>query len=212
MFKNNKLKKEIEKLPSEYKVLSDVMLYINNKITITDYIIVSIYGIFVIEAKEYKGKITGDRYGKYWDRIDKKDSYINPINQNNVIIKILSNLLNIEETKFINIVCILNDNKKIDIKNDGEIIDKELVIDKILSYKEKIIDNPDELYMIVSKNNVVNEQIRKKYYKILKNMKDDFGKYVCPRCGNRLIKKNSLLGAYFVCLNYPKCKYKRKED
>lgn len=201
----NRLKKELEKLPDYYKILNNVMLYLNNKITITDYIITSPYGIFVIEAKKYKGKVSGDKYGKYWDK--KKGYYINPINQNNVVIKSLSSLLNIDESKFINIVCVLNKNKKLNITHDGEIIDKSMLVNTILNYQERLIDNQYILYDEIAKNNVGSKSIRKKYYKRLKNMKYDFGSSVCPKCGNKLFTRKNILGTTLVCSN---CNYKRK--
>lgn len=203
--KKNVLKKQLKKLPEEYKILNNVMLYLNNKIFITDYIIVSPYGIFIIESKKYKGKVTGDKYGKYWDR--KKGYYINPINQNSVLIKTLTNLLNLDESKFFNIVCILNKNKKLNITHDGEIIDKSKIIDNILSHKEQIIENYNSFSNVIIENNITNKSIRKKYYKRFKNMKNDFGSNVCPKCGNRLFIRKNILETTLVCSN---CNYKRK--
>lgn len=47
-------------LPSdEYTILYNVMLQTDRRISQIDYIVVSLYGIFVIEVKNYQGWITG---------------------------------------------------------------------------------------------------------------------------------------------------------
>lgn len=50
----------------KYKVINNIMLRVNGKTSQIDHIIVSNYGIFVIETKNYKGWITGNEYDDYW--------------------------------------------------------------------------------------------------------------------------------------------------
>lgn len=56
---------ELRKLSKEYLVLNDIMLRTEDKKTHQiDHIVVSKYGIFVIETKHYNGYITGNDYDK----------------------------------------------------------------------------------------------------------------------------------------------------
>ena len=50
----------------QYRLLNDVMLQTAYGTTQIDHIVVSVYGIFVIETKNYKGWITGSEYGEHW--------------------------------------------------------------------------------------------------------------------------------------------------
>ena len=44
-------KKDLKKLPKEYKILNNIMIKVNNSTHQIDHIVVSKYGIFVIETK-----------------------------------------------------------------------------------------------------------------------------------------------------------------
>ena len=71
-------KQELKKLPKEkYQVINDVYIKINNTTHQIDHIVVSPYGIFSIETKQYNGYITGKKYDKNWVRhIGKKEYYL----------------------------------------------------------------------------------------------------------------------------------------
>ena len=83
----------------------DTYLTINNlilentggttKTTQIDHLVVSRYGIFVIETKNYKGIIKGSENYYQWtcNIYDKKYSFMNPINQNYAHIKAVENIL-----------------------------------------------------------------------------------------------------------------------
>jgi len=50
----------------QYQLLKNITLQTDDGTTQIDHIIVSQYGIFVIETKNYKGWIFGDEYSKTW--------------------------------------------------------------------------------------------------------------------------------------------------
>ena len=89
----------LQKLPKDkYTVINDVFIEVNGYTNQIDHVIVSPYGIFSIETKQYNGYITGDKYDKKWIRHSgkKKYYYTNPIRQNYGHIKALSQLLKID--------------------------------------------------------------------------------------------------------------------
>ena len=77
--------------------------------------------IFSVETKQYNGYITGSKYDKNWVRHAGKNKYYytNPIRQNYGHCKALAELLNIDESKIYNIVCIPS-NAKLKIEHDRE--------------------------------------------------------------------------------------------
>ena len=65
---NNK----IQELPEEYVVFNDLLFESNGYSTQIDHIVVSPYGVFVIETKGYKGWILGRENGEYWTQTTDK--------------------------------------------------------------------------------------------------------------------------------------------
>lgn len=97
-------------LPREYQVFNDIYLSNNDMTTQIDHIVVSIYGIFVIETKNYKGQIYGNNNSEYWTEnfYGKAYKFYNPIKQNHSHIKALQKLLRIPFDTFISIIVFSN--------------------------------------------------------------------------------------------------------
>ena len=76
----------LQGLPKEeYKILDDVFLPIGELgTTQIDHIIVSVYGVFVVETKNYSGWIFADAYSPEWTQVlgKQKHQFQNPIRQN----------------------------------------------------------------------------------------------------------------------------------
>ena len=56
-------------MPEDYHVLDDIVLKTNKGTTQIDHIVVSKYGVFVIETKNYRGEIYGDDNRQQWTQI-----------------------------------------------------------------------------------------------------------------------------------------------
>ena len=58
-------KKALSKLPkAKYKIINNLFLSVNGLTHQIDHVVVSPYGIFSIETKQYNGYITGSKYDK----------------------------------------------------------------------------------------------------------------------------------------------------
>lgn len=205
-------KQALNKLPKDkYIIINDVFIKTNDCTHQIDHVVVSQYGIFSIETKQYNGFITGSKYDKNWIRHlgKKKYYYTNPIRQNYGHVKALSELLNIDESKIINIVCIPS-NAKLKIKHDGELVNNLTIVEKITSYQNSLIDNVNEIVSIIKKSNITDKNIKKEHIKNIKENIIDKDPNKCPKCGGQLIERNSKYGSFLGCSNYPKCKYIRK--
>ena len=206
------VKEALRKLPKDkYKIINDVFISTSNGTHQIDHVIVSKYGIFSIETKQYNGYFTGDKYDKKWIRHvgKKKYYYTNPIRQNYGHVKALSELLNLEESKIYNIVCIPS-KAKLKIKHDGELVRYTTIVDKILSYKDEVIANPQEFVDIINKNNITDKKLKKEHIKNIKENIVDNDPNKCPKCGGELVERNGKYGIFIGCSNYPKCKYIKK--
>ena len=164
-------KQELKKLPKkQYKVINNIYLKVNDRISQIDHIVISKYGIFVIETKQYNGYITGGKYDEKWIRHIGKNKipYTNPIRQNYGHVKSVCELLNLDERKVFNIVCIPS-TAKLKINHNGEITRNYNIEEKILSYKDEVIFNVDEIIKVINENNILDRKQRKKYREYLKN-------------------------------------------
>lgn len=167
----NNTKDALKGLPKDkYKIINNILIKINGYTHQIDHVIVSQYGIFCIETKQYNGYIKGSKWDKNWTRIVGKNRYLyeNPIRQNYGHVKTLCELLNMDESKIYNIVCIPS-GAKLRIKHDGELVRYNTIVDKILSYKDIVIDNVDEIVDIINKNNITDKTIKKEHIENIRN-------------------------------------------
>lgn len=178
-----------------------------------DHVVISKYGVFVIETKQYNGYIKGNEYDKRWlIKSGNKNFYVNnPLHQNYGHVKSLHEVLNMPEEKFISLVCIPS-RAKVSVKSNNVTRIYDL-LEKILSYQELIVENSIELYEIINNLNIKDKNERKNHVrnaKLIKNNKDEEFKDRCPRCGGKLIKRNGKYGKFMGCSNFPKCRFVKK--
>jgi len=91
-----KINIQLDQLPKDCKYLSDIMIENSKSKTgysQIDHIVISPYGIFVIETKNYNGAIKGSRNDRNWT-VNGRFKMYNPIKQNYGHIKALESLLN----------------------------------------------------------------------------------------------------------------------
>ena len=94
-----------------YIEFHDLIIPSRSGTTQIDHIYVSIFGIFVIETKNYTGWIFGSEKQSKWTQVvyKQKHYFQNPLRQNYAHIKALSELLQLPEEKFHSMVVFLGD-------------------------------------------------------------------------------------------------------
>lgn len=211
------VKQELRKLPKEkYLVLNDIMIKQNDSTHQIDHLIISQFGIFVVEMKNYYGKILGNEHKNKWIQcLGKNKSYfLNPIHQNYGHVKSLEELLNLDSKYFIPIVCFSNQ-AKLKIETKSCVVPLDYLVTTIKSYQNCILDNDfQEIYNKILELNVTNKSERKNHVKNIRNkINEDNRKannMICPKCGSHLVVRNSKYGSFIGCSNYLKCKFMRK--
>ena len=127
---------------SKYKILNDVLVRAKDKTVQIDHIVVSIYGIFVIETKNYSGNIYGDGYKdkgtQYIGR--EKNLFQNPLRQNYGHYKTIADLLNISDDKLIKPVVVFAGTAKLKISNANNVVYIRNLYNYVDYYKEEIIN------------------------------------------------------------------------
>lgn len=74
----------MRKLGKDYIVINNLKLNTKGTISQIDHLVVSNYGIFVIETKNYKGWILGNEDSQNWTQViyKYKNKFYNPVLQN----------------------------------------------------------------------------------------------------------------------------------
>ncbi len=99
--------------PAIYKVISDIIIPDKEGTTQIDHVVVSKYGIFVIEVKNYNGWIFGNEKDAEWIQVlyKKKSRFQNPLRQNYRHIKALVDYLKLDEKYFHSVIFFPGDSK-----------------------------------------------------------------------------------------------------
>ena len=97
--------------PATYHLIPDVMLPTADGTTQIDHVIVSRYGIFVLETKTFKGWIFGDEKSAQRTQqiFRKKSQFMNPLRQNYKHTKTLATLKGIPEDYFKSLIVFVGD-------------------------------------------------------------------------------------------------------
>ncbi|WP_411358661.1 nuclease-related domain-containing protein [Pseudidiomarina salilacus] len=96
-----------------YHLIKDVTLPSGDGTTQIDHIIVSVYGVFVVETKYYRGWIFGSAKQKNWTQsvYRRKYSFQNPLLQNYKHVQTLKELLGLDEHQVHSVVVFIGDSQ-----------------------------------------------------------------------------------------------------
>lgn len=94
-----------------YRLIKNVTLPTKDGTTQIDHIIVSIYGVFVVETKNMKGWLFGTEHQKTWTQqiFKHKSKFQNPLLQNYKHIKTLQTLLNLSDRQLHSVIVFIGD-------------------------------------------------------------------------------------------------------
>lgn len=91
----------LEKLGDDYTLFQDIYVPYEGRTSQIDHVLLSPYGIFVIETKNFSGWIYGKQTDRTWTQVlfSEKNTFYNPIWQNNTHVKALAQFLETPNTK-----------------------------------------------------------------------------------------------------------------
>ncbi|HPG92452.1 MAG TPA: NERD domain-containing protein [Clostridia bacterium] len=194
----------------EKYIINNFMLVDNGKSSQIDHILINQNGVFVIETKNYSGRIYGNQSQQEWTQVLSygkiKHKLYNPIKQNATHIYRLKKLLP-EETYIKSVVVFVQNNTKY-IQAQGVLNLGQLA--KCIKTSGDHSLCPSEMsniynLLLKAKNecSVTNwEHIAK-----IETMKENIQNNICPRCGGNLVERNGKYGMFYGCENYPKCEF-----
>ena len=148
-------------LPDEYYVLDDVVLKTERGTTQIDHVVISKYGIFAIETKNYRGEIYGDDSRQQWTQIIvtevryrrkwyktythvTKNQFYNPVKQSiGHAYEIKKHLLEWAHLKVIPIVVFAGNADLSNVQSSNHVIYDSNLIEIILSYRTAYLSDSD---------------------------------------------------------------------
>lgn len=206
----------LDSLPSQYKVINDLVLKTKNGYTQIDHIVISNYGVFVIETKNYSGWIYGSESKLNWKQTFRRSSYefYNPIFQNKTHISALrAQLSDLYRIPFVPIVVFTgNCSLKVYAPNVAVIKIGDLK-STIKSYSDNNIEEAmiELIYKRLLELNKSQEYSKDEHIQQIRQRKQEAQNAIylgrCPLCGGYLVERKGKFGKFYGCSNYPKCKF-----
>lgn len=212
------------KLPEDkYTVLNDILLVSNNNSTQIDHIVVSYYGIFVIETKNVHGKVYGSEGAEYWTQYlpdwgyktfgsTQEHKFRNPIWQNNGHVKAVKRLLSDWKVPVYGLVAFSNE-ADLRVSCDYPVMYWHDVVPFIEGYRDLCL-GPEEVESIAEFIRSFNHEGSEARTAHIANVRENEARRVnmvssgrCPLCGGQLVLRNGKYGQFWGCSNYPRCKY-----
>ena len=203
------------RLPAEYKVLNNVYLPQSDGTTAQiDHIVVSRYGVFVIETKNYSGWIFGNADDAEWTQTfyRKRSTFQNPLRQNDAHVFALVTNLRIDKSYFHNVVA-LTDTCEFMTMRPENVTSTRWIVEFILSFDEPLMtaSQVDEIAEAIAEcDGSVSEERKANHVANLKKRHSATRTGVtpaCPYCGGRMVLRTRKRdGAKFYgCASYPAC-------
>ncbi len=200
----------------KYHLIKNVTLPTEDGSTQIDHIIVSKYGVFVVETKNMKGWIFGSPNQKTWtQKIYKHSSkFQNPLHQNYKHTKTLESLLELNEEQIFSVIVFVGDSTfKTEMPENvtygkGYIRFIKSKVQSVLTEQEVIeITSKIETGRLTPSFKTNREHV--KHVKAIVEKKDN--NKSCPKCGEEMVlrevKKGQNIGnKFWGCSSFPKCR------
>ncbi|MFH4432835.1 nuclease-related domain-containing protein [Vibrio diabolicus] len=207
----------LSKLPeSDYTLIKDVTLPTSDGTTQVDHIVVSKYGIFVVETKNMKGWIFGSARQRQWtQKIYRYSSkFQNPLHQNYKHIKALETLLGCSEEHLHSVIVFIGDST-FKTEMPPNVTYARGSIRYIQQFNQVVFSDRDyarlteSINQIKLKRGVITDLKHRKHVKEVVASKVSSNQ--CPRCGSEMMLRETKRGEnigkqFWGCSTFPKCR------
>ena len=207
----------------DYRVYNDILIRNGKYTTQVDHIIISRYGIFVLETKNIHGKVYGNGHAEFWKQYlpdigykrcgsTQEHQLRNPIWQNEGHIKTLLRLVFGDGAPVYGIVVFPND-ADLMITADKPVLHMREVVPFIKQYCNIVITSDQmnfyrrRLFEVISTSESDRKVHLENVYRNKERRDSAVAHGKCPKCGGNLILRKGKYGDFYGCSNYPRCKY-----
>ena len=220
----------LAQLPKGYTVLDDIVLKTNNGTTQIDHVVVSKYGVFAIETKNYRGEVYGNddrqewtqiiatdvRYMKRWYKTYTyitKNHFYNPVKQSVSHANAIRRALNAWPNLTVVPIVVFAGEAALHVTTEHHVIYDVQLLATILNYNIPCLSDDDVAQVVSSltqKN--VRDQVDDRthvsnVYAAKRKTDSKIASGICPQCGGTLVLRNGRYGNFYGCSNYPRCRF-----
>lgn len=195
-----------------YRRFHNLIIPSKNGTTQLDHLLVSPYGLFIIETKNKKGWIFGSGDQSKWTQsiYGKKYSFQNPLRQTFRQKKVLSEYLGVDESIIRTVVFFVGD-CKFKTRLPENVLNSRLG-KYIKQFKDPIIDHLeiDRIVVQLQRHVLESSLTNKDHIRSLRERHSSTT--VCPKCGSNLVERTARKGPkeglkFLGCENYPRCRF-----
>ncbi len=202
---------------SDYKVIHNVVLKTGDITSQIDHIVISNFGLFVIETKNYKGWIVGHENSEYWTQIifRYKTKFYSPIRQNSGHIRALKSCLKEYPTLEYKSIIVFSTKAEIKVTTKMDVINSNRLLQTVKKYSQVNLTETEKenIYQKIMDSTLTSFNKSEHVQSIkrrIKSREDAIQKNKCPQCGNNLVEQKGKFGNFLGCKSYPRCKFTRK--
>lgn len=197
-----------------YRRFHDVIVPARNGTTQIDHVLVSCYGIFVVETKNYNGWIFGDEHAPQWtvSHFGKKFQFQNPLRQNFRHTQCLAEHLELEPAKFHSVVFFIGD---CELKTS---FPPNVMTQGLSSYIQSFATaclTPAEAGAVATALATLkaNPALTTRAHRASLTARHE-STTICPKCGSPLVERTARSGpnagnTFLGCKGFPKCRFIR---
>lgn len=216
----NSVRRILSQLPRKKFIrLNNVVLRNKYGITIQiDHVVIGAYGIFVIETKNYLGKISGTDESEHWSQLIYGNTHnlYNPVLQNRSHIAALKDSIKDAVPEWFPYVSIVafESSATLDVTAETAYVVGWKQIPDIINQFSDVNLQPDCMQRIahaIRSAQVVGHGVKHQHIADVKanieRKQQSVAEGKCPRCGGDLVLRHGQYGDFYGCSNYPNCKY-----
>lgn len=200
----------------KYYLIKNVTLPTDDGSTQIDHVIVSKYGIFVVETKNIKGWIFGTPNQKTWTQqiYKHKNKFQNPLHQNYKHTKVLGELLELNDNQIFSVVVFVGDST-FKTQMPENVTYGKGYIRYIKSKTQPVLSETEAAHVkekIETGRLTPSFKINREHVKHVKTIvANKANQKQCPKCGSgmvlREVKKGKNMGnKFWGCSKFPKCR------
>lgn len=166
--------KLLQELPEGYRCLHDLLLKYEGYTVQIDHAVISVYGVFVIETKNFRGHIYGSSEKKRWEQINKgkKRCFYSPTIQNNRHRFVISRICKLPIEKVIPITVFVG-KCELHLEDVGRTILSKDLLPYIYGITKKILSQSDvdKIYNRLESKNITSESVRRHHVAYVQRVK-----------------------------------------
>lgn len=213
-YAEDRVARRLSQLPEEYHVFNDVYIRSDVRSVQVDHVVISRYGVFVIETKNYKGWVYGSENAEHWTQniYGYKYKLYNPLRQNASHIGTICNILRITQDKTIPIV-VFAGSATVRCSTICHVVYLSQ-LRRVIDQHKSVLFGDDQVLQMTERLTgalVTDRKRRRKHVQevqrqvAVKEQMETNG--ICPRCHGQLVVRKGRYGHFIGCSNFPNCKY-----